>query len=105
YIDDVIERMGGKKYFSTMDLKSGYYQVPLTENAQTYCRITMWNGTFGYRVLPFGLRNAPAYFQRQMEIVLSEGIRKGYVAVYIDDIIIFSDTFDDHLRHLDDVLS
>jgi hypothetical protein len=94
---------GRPRYFSILDLKSGYWQIPLEETAQKLAAIMLPFGIFRFICLPFGLKNAPAFFQRYMDEVLKEGLGN-YVFVYIDDIVIFSDTFDNHLEHLNNVL-
>ncbi|MGZ6453674.1 MAG: reverse transcriptase domain-containing protein [Bdellovibrio sp.] len=97
-------KMNTPSYFSILDLKSGYWQVPLEETAQKLAAILLPFGIFQFICLPFGLKNAPAFFQRYMDEVLKEGLGN-YVFVYIDDIVIFSDTFSNHIKHLDLVLS
>ena len=91
-------------YFSILDLKSGFWQIPLDEAAQKLAAILLPFGIFQFICLPFGLKNAPAFFQRYMDEVLKEGLGN-YVFVYIDDIVIFSDTFNNHIEHLNLVLS
>ena len=99
-VDEIIKLFKGKKYFSLIDLKSAYNQCRLSEFAQQYCGMILPWGIFVNKVLNFGLKNAPAYFQKWMTKCLEKGIKDGYVMVFIDDIIIFSDTFEDHLQHL-----
>ena len=110
HMDYIFENLGTTKgdggrarYFSILDLKSGYWQIPLEETAQKLAAILLPFGIFRFICLPFGLKNAPAFFQRYMDEVLKEGLGN-YVFVYIDDIVIFSDTFDNHLEHLNCVL-
>ena len=110
HMDYIFENLGHSKetnnkskYFSILDLKSGYWQIPLEEKAQKLAAILLPFGIFQFICLPFGLKNAPAFFQRYMDEVLSEGLGN-YVFVYIDDLAIFSDTFDNHLEHLNKVL-
>jgi hypothetical protein len=101
-IENLIEILSGMTYFSIIDLKSGYYQFKLTERAKAVCVVTP-AGIFRFDCLPFGLKNAPAFFQKIMEKVLKDGLHI-FVFVYIDDIIIFSKTFSEHLSHLSSVL-
>jgi hypothetical protein len=110
HMDYIFQNLGnsngtGKQpsYFSILDLKSGYYQIPLDEMAQKLAAVMLPFGIFQFICLPFGLKNAPAFFQRYMDDVLKDGLGN-YVFVYIDDIVIFSDTFDNHLEHLNLVL-
>ncbi len=111
HMDFIFENLGNANgkggqptYFSILDLKSGYWQIPLAEAAQKLAAILLPFGVFRFICLPFGLKNAPAFFQRFMDEVLKEGLGN-YVFVYIDDIVIFSDTFNNHIEHLNLVLS
>ena len=111
HMDYIFENLGntdGKSgqpyYFSILDLKSGYWQIPLDEFAQKLAAIMLPFGIFQFICLPFGLKNAPAFFQRFMDEVLKGGLGN-YVFVYIDDIVVFSDTFNNHIDHLNLVLS
>jgi hypothetical protein len=103
-IYDIIENMKDKSYFSIIDLKSGYWQLPLTERAKALCNMITQLGTFQYHVLPFGLKNAPAHFQRMMNKIF-EKETGSHVFIYLDDIVIFSNTFEQHLLDLRQVLS
>jgi hypothetical protein len=110
HLDHIFENLGNSngdgaqsRYFSVLDLKSGYWQIPLEEAAQKLAAILLPFGIFRFICLPFGLKNAPAFFQRYMDKVLEEGL-DNYVFVYIDDIVIFSKSFDDHIEHLNLVL-
>ena len=99
-IDDTLDRLGGSKIFSTMDMNSGYWQVPLAAGAKEKTAFaTHEGGLFEFTVLPFGLCNAPATYQRLMELVLA-GLTWESCLVYIDDVIVFSQTFAEHLVHL-----
>jgi hypothetical protein len=102
-VEDILESLGGKTIFSILDLKSGYHQFRLTPRAEKLCAVITPFGIFQYTSLPMGLKNAPAFFQRVMDKVLKEGLGT-YVFVYIDDIIVFSNNFDDHIIHLQNVL-
>ena len=104
-VDDITRLFRGKKYFSLIDLKSAYNQVRLSKFAQRYCGMILPWGIFINTVLNFGLKNAPAFFQRNISSCLAKGIKDGFVMVFIDDIIIFSDTFEEHLLHLNYVMS
>eukprot|EP00731_Ephydatia_muelleri_P003764 Em0001g3764a len=103
-IDDTLDLLGGASYFSTLDLASGYWQV---EVDPLYREKTAFITPFGlhqFRVMPFGLSNAPATFQRLMEQVLA-GLHWSTCLVYLDDIIVFSRTVADHLDQLRDVFT
>ena len=106
-IDDLIDQLGKSKYFSMLDLKSGYWQIKVHPSSQEKTAFTTHQGLFEFRVLPFGLMNAPAAFQRLMQQVLmglNTESATDYVAVYLEDILIFSETFQDHTTHLRTVL-
>ena len=100
-IDELIEKVSRAKYISTLDLCKGYYAIPLSEAAKVASTFVSPFGSYRFRVLPFGMKNAPMTFTRMMNSVL-EGT-EDFVVVYIDDVAIFSDTFSEHLRHLEEV--
>ena len=98
-IDDTLDCLGGASYFSVLDFCSGYFQIPLAEQSKQYTAFTTLEELFEFNVMPFGLTNAPSTFQRLMETVL-RGLQWKICLVYIDDIIIFSPTFEQHLQYL-----
>ena len=106
-IDDLLDQLGNAKYFSTLDLSAGYWQVQMHPDSREKTAFITHQGLYEFAVMPFGLKNAPAVFQRLMNKVLM-GLNpengRDFVAVYLDDIIVFSDTFEDHLAHLKQVL-
>jgi hypothetical protein len=91
-IDDILDQLGGTRYFSTLDLASGYWQVPLREEDREKTAFSVGVNHYEFTVMPFGLTNASATFQRMMGNVL-KGIRG--CLVFIDDIIIFSETWEE----------
>ena len=102
-IDDLLDQLGKSAYFSTLDLATGYWQIRVHPNSQEKTAFVTPQGLYEFRVMPFGLTNAPAVFQRLMQYVLmglnpEEG--PDFVAVYIDDILVFSRTLEDHIHHL-----
>jgi len=99
-VEDVIQEIGSRKIFSVMDLKSGYHQFRLSEKAKKLCHMCTQDGVFRFEVLGFGLRNAVAFFQAEMQKILKAGIERGTVRVYVDDIIIATDTEEEHLEEL-----
>lgn len=101
-IDDTLDRLGGAKYFSAMDLISGYWQIDLPPSEQEKCAIITEKGLYQPTCMPQGLANAPATFQRAMDSVLGD-LKLSCVLVYLDDINVFSQTFEDHLEHLEAV--
>ena len=103
-IEEALARLEGSRYFSIMDLQSGYHQIPLhPEDRQKTAFITA-DGLYQFKVLPFGLTNAPSTFQRTMEVVLA-GLKWTVCLIYIDDVVVFAPTFEEHLLRLDQVLS
>ena len=103
HIDDILASLGQCKYFSSLDLKSGYYQIGMAEQDKEKTAFVSHRGLFEFNVLSFGLCNGPAKFSQLMSIVLN-GIKNEYAIAYLDDVIVFSRTFDEHLIHLQDVL-
>ena len=102
-IDDMLDRLGRSKYFSTLDLASGFWQIKMHPQSQEKTAFATPNGLYEFRVMPFGLTNAPGVFQRLMEqVVIGLNPESGpdFVSAYIDDILIFSPTLEDHLKHL-----
>ena len=93
-IDDCIDKVGKAKYVTKIDLLKGFYQVPLTECAKELSAFVTPSGLYQYKVMAFGMKNSPAIFQRLINSVTS-GI-DGCDA-YIDDAIIYSDTWEEHL--------
>ena len=96
-IDDCIDRVGNAKYVSKFDLLKGYWQVPLTEKAKELSAFVTPDGFFQYKVMPFGMKNAPATFQRLINTVTSDLVG---CEAYLDDIIVYSDTWEDHLQRI-----
>ena len=98
-IDDTLDMLAGKQWFSTLDLASGYWQVSLSRAARAKTAFATHSGLFQFRVMPFGLCNAPATFERLMDRVL-HGLRWNRCLVYLDDIISFGGTFGAALSNL-----
>ena len=101
-IDDTLDTLAGAKWFSTLDLLSGYWQVEMDEADKPKTAFCTPEGLFEFNVMPFGLCNAPATFQRLMDSVLA-GLQWSSCLVYLDDIIVIRKTFEDHLRNLAEV--
>ena len=102
-IKDCIERMEGAKYWTTLDAASAYWSVELEEKDREKTAFSIPHGKFEFNVMTFGLRNAGATYQRMMDIILS-GLPPDRVLAYLDDIVIFSKSFDEHKRVVDMVL-
>ena len=101
-VDDLIDSLGKARYITTLDLARGYWQVPVSEESRPRTAFTTPYGLFQFRVMPFGLHGAPATFQRMMDQLLVECT--GYAAAYLDDVVIYSTSWEDHIRHVHSVL-
>ena len=106
-IDDLLDQLGGARYFSTLDLASGFWQIQMDAASREKTAFVTPHGLYEFLVMPFGLKNVPTVFQRLMQRVLhglnpEEG--KQFVAAYLDDILVFSETLQDHLTHLRSVI-
>lgn len=102
-IDDLLDTVQGGKFFSTIDLLSDYSQVRVKPEDTQKTAFQTRLGSFEYLVMPFGLTNAPATFMHLMNNVFHDSIGK-FVIVYLDDILIYSRTFEEHLNHIRHVL-
>ena len=96
-VEDYIDRIGCVKYVSKIDLLKGYWQVPLTPKAKEISAFVTPEGFYQYKVMPFGMKNAPATFQRLINQIIKnfEGCE-----AYIDDIVVFSSTWEQHLHRV-----
>ena len=103
-IDDLMDNLSGASCFSSLDLTSGYHQLVLNEKDRQKTAFNTHFGKYEYKVLPMGLSNAPAVFQAAMNKVFGSLLNK-CVCVYLDDILIFSKTPEEHLRHVEQVLT
>lgn len=102
-IDEIIDAMSGSKIFSTLDATSGYYQIEMNEEDKKKTAFAFKGGLYEFNRMPFGLCNAPATFQRAMDSILEEE-RGRFVIPYLDDIIIFSKSMEEHKIHVDVVM-
>ena len=102
-IDDLIDLIGQAQFISTLDLTKGYWQVPVAEEDKAKTAFTTPFGLFQFRRMPFGLQGTPATFQRMMDRLL-DGLR-GFTGAYLDDLVVFSQSWEEHLHHLDSVLT
>ena len=97
---EVLDTLGKAKYFSKLDLKAGYWQIAMEPSDRHKTAFTTRQGLFEFTVMPFGLTTAPATFQRLMDSLLGDT-----VTVYLDDIIVFTETWEEHLTFLDEVFT
>ncbi|UYV61797.1 K02A2.6-like, partial [Cordylochernes scorpioides] len=102
-IDDTLDCLRGASYYSSMDLRSGYWQIEVDEADREKTAFITPDGLYEFKVMPFGLCNAPATFERMMDTLL-RGLKWSMCLCYLDDIIVFSPTFDEHVRRLELVL-
>ncbi|GJV20413.1 reverse transcriptase domain-containing protein [Tanacetum coccineum] len=103
FMDQMLERLAGNKYFCFLDGFSRYFQIPIDPNDQEKTTFTCPFGTYAYRRMPFGLCNAPATFQRCMLAIFHDMIEES-VEVFMDDFSVFGNSFDTCLNNLDKML-
>ena len=102
-IDDILDQVGQARYITTLDLAKGYWQVPVAKEDRPKTVFITPRGLYQFKMMPFGLCGAPATFQRMMDQVIRRMHK--FASAYLDDLIIFSTTWEDHLTHLKAVLS
>lgn len=95
-IEDCLDYLSNKRYFTTLDLKDGFHQVPIHEESIHLMAFVTPMGQYGYTVMPFGLANAPPVFQRLINKVLKPLIESGKIVVYLDDTMIATTTMHEH---------
>jgi hypothetical protein len=98
-IEDMFDRMKGASVFSKIDLRLGYHQLKIRESDIPKTAFRTWYGLYEYTVMSFGLTNAPTYFMYLMNKVFMEYLYR-FVVVFVDDILIFSKTMEEHEEHL-----
>ena len=103
-VDDILVALEETKYFTSFDLVSGYWQIGLDPDARQKSAFVTYNGLYEFVRMPFGLCNAPATFQRLMHRVHA-GLEYKCCFIYLDDILVASKTFQDHLMHLKKVFT
>ena len=100
--DSILQALTGSRWLSTLDALAGFTQLQMADSAKDKTAFRTHRGLYQFRRMPFGYRNGPAIFQRVMQGVLAPFLWI-FALVYIDDIVIYSKTFEEHLKHLDQV--
>ncbi|MBW0478582.1 hypothetical protein O181_018297 [Austropuccinia psidii MF-1] len=103
-IPNALEKLAKAKYITKMDCMKGFHQTGLKPNSMKLLRIICHMGIYEYTRMPFGIKNSPSHFQRMMDTIFQEEIFESWRVVYIDDIIIYPETWEDHLQYIDKVL-
>ncbi|MBW0528998.1 hypothetical protein O181_068713 [Austropuccinia psidii MF-1] len=103
-IYETLTQLSQAKLITAMDALKGFHQNFLTDNSKKLLRIIVHCGIFEYLRMSFGITNAPSHYQRMMNTIFPEELSEGWLIIYIDDIIIFSETWDNHLSRLERVL-
>lgn len=101
-INHILDQLGSSKYFSTLDLASGFHQIPIKPSDKPKTAFNTPNGHYEFNRMPFGLKNAPAAFQRLMDTVLT-GLQGVRCFVYLDDIVIYASSIQDHDQRIREV--
>ena len=102
-IDQILEELGGCQFFSALDLLNGFYNLKIRPEDRLKTAFSTYEGHYEFVRLPMGLKNSPSIFQRMMNIVLAGCLGK-FAYIYIDDIVIYSKTAEEHLIHLERIL-
>ncbi|MBW0569873.1 hypothetical protein O181_109588, partial [Austropuccinia psidii MF-1] len=98
---ETLTQLSQAKFITAMDSLKGFHQTVLTDNAKKLLRIIVRCGMFEYLRLPFGIKNAPSHYQRMMKTIFPKELSEGWLIIYIDDIIVCSETWDSHLSRLE----
>ena len=102
-ITEVLDRLQGAKYFTTLDVAWGYWHIEMDPDSIDKTAFVTNEGHYEWLVMPFGLKNAPATFQRIIQRILGKLLYNGVIN-YLDDFIIYSESFESHLRLINEVL-
>lgn len=103
-IDHALSLLQGARYISTLDANKGFHQLCLNENSIEPTAFSTHHGLWEWTRVPMGIRNAPPFFQRVVNEMFEKEIKEGWLIAYIDDLIIFSNSYEEHIEHLSRVL-
>ncbi|MBW0583751.1 hypothetical protein O181_123466, partial [Austropuccinia psidii MF-1] len=103
-IYETLTQLSQAKFITAMDALKGFHQNVLTDNSKKLLRIIVHCGIFEYLIMPFGIKNVPSHHQRMMNTIFPEELSEGWLIIYIDDIIVCSETWENHLTRLERVL-
>jgi hypothetical protein len=98
-IENLLDQLIGAKYFSKIDMNYGYHRVPIEQTDVWKTTFKSKEGLFEWLVMPFGLKNDPKFFMRMMEDIM-QPFTSNFVVVYLDDILIYNKTWEEHLKHI-----
>ncbi|MBW0521262.1 hypothetical protein O181_060977 [Austropuccinia psidii MF-1] len=104
-IPHALDKLAKAKFITKMDCMNGFHQNEVKPNSMKLIRIISHMDIYEYTRIPFGIKNAPAPFQRMMDTIFQEEILEGWMVVYDDEVIIYSETWEDHVQYIDRVLS
>jgi transposase InsO family protein len=102
--DEILQKFEGVKWLTSLDLVSSFWQIPLTDNSKKFTAFKFDNKIYQFKVLPFGLSTSTASFTKCLDIVLTDAV-KSFTTTYVDDILITSNNFEEHIAHIDTVLN
>ena len=103
-IDDTLENLQGASIFTTLDMKNSFHQIPLAQNSREYTAFRTISGNYQFKSVPQGLNVSSAAFTRACNIAFTDQIGK-FMYAYIDDLVVYSKSFDEHLNQLDEILN
>lgn len=103
-IEEILDQLGSSKYFSTFDLAQGFHQIPMSLSDSHKTAFSTPYGHYEYSRMPFGLKNAPATFQRLMNTILT-GLQGNELFVYLDDIVIYAKSLQEHEQKIKNLMS